>query len=83
MKKYSVLLGPIGRTSEEESSATGLNAKVASYIPPLTALIESGKIKPLPFQIAGEGFEAIPNEVKLQNTGQNAGKKIIVKIANE
>jgi NADPH-dependent curcumin reductase CurA len=60
-----------------------LNIKLASYIPSLTALIENGKIKPNAVEIAGEGLEAIPKAIELQNKGQSAGKKIVVKIATE
>ena len=89
---YRVELGPIGR--EPTPAATGaestsikydseLNKKLASYIPPLTALIESGKFKPNALEIVGEGFEAIASALELQSKGQSAGKKIVVKIANE
>jgi hypothetical protein len=37
-------------------------------------------VKPLGVQLAGTGFEAVPEAIEISNAGSRGGKKIVVKL---
>jgi len=74
---YRIKLGSIGQSGE---SAEATTKDLASYIPYLESYLEEGSIRPLGVLLAGTGFEAVPEAIKLQDAGGKAGKKIVVKL---
>lgn len=77
IKAYRILLGSIGQSGERGEVITN---DIVSFIPPLERLLEEGSLKPLAVQIAGTGFEAVPEAIKIQNAGSKGGKKVVVKL---
>jgi len=71
------MLGAIGQSGEKAEAITG---DIASYIPYLEAYLAEGSIKPQGLQLAGTGFEAVPEAIKLHDAGSKGGKKIVVKL---
>jgi len=81
-KMCRIALGPIGRTGKDISpKAPHINQHIESFIPVLSALIESGRLKPQEIESAGQGFEAIPKAVELVGMGKGGAKKFVVKLA--
>jgi hypothetical protein len=74
---YRIMLGSIGQSGEKAEVTTN---DIASYIPYLESYLEEGSIKPLGVQLAGTGFEAVPEAIKVSNAGSRGGKKIVVKL---
>jgi len=74
---YRIMLGAIGQSGEKAEAITG---DIASYIPYLEAYLAEGSIKPQGLQLAGTGFEAVPEAIKLHDAGSKGGKKIVVKL---
>ena len=46
----------------------------------IVGLVETGKVVPNEYQIAGEGFESISDAVKKQLQSGGAGGKFVVKL---
>jgi hypothetical protein len=74
---YRITLGSIGQSGEKAEAVT---EDIASYIPYLEAYLEEGSVKPLGVQLAGTGFEAVPEAIGISNAGSKGGKKIVVKL---
>jgi hypothetical protein len=74
---YRIILGTIGQSGEKAEATTGA---IASYIPCLEGYLAEGSIKPMGVQLAGTGFEAVPEAIKLNDAGSKGGKKIVVKL---
>jgi hypothetical protein len=74
---YRIMLGKIGQSGEKAEAITN---DIAGYIPFLEGYLEEGSIKPLGVQLAGTGFEAVPEAIKISNAGSKGGKKIVVKL---
>lgn len=79
VEPYRVMLGPIGRPE-----ATKLDAQLASYIPLIVSLIESGKVVPAEYEIIGEtGFDSVLEAYAYQGAGKGGNKKVLVKLQDE
>jgi hypothetical protein len=77
---YRIALGSIGRTGADTQSPA-LNGKIASYIPKLTAALETEKLKPQKFEIFAEhGLEGVPQAVADVSAGKMGGTKCVVKL---
>jgi NADPH:quinone reductase-like Zn-dependent oxidoreductase len=74
---YRIRLGSIGQSGERSEAIT---KDIASYIPYLESYLKEGSIRPLGVLLAGTGFEAVPEAIKLLDAGGRAGKKIVVKL---
>ena len=74
---YRAKLGVIGRTEEDEDVAW-TNEQIELYVPFLTRLLESGKLRPNEFNIVGKGFEDIPKAIEIQQKGESGGAKVVV-----
>ena len=74
---YGIMLGSIGQSGEKAEAITN---DIASYIPYLEGYLGEKSIKPLGVQLAGTGFEAVPEAIKINNAGSKGGKKIVVKL---
>lgn len=72
---YRIKLGGIGQSGETAEATT---RDIASYIPYLESYLEEGSIRPLGVLLAGTGFEAVPEAIKLQDAGGRAGKKLLL-----
>ena len=75
MKVTEIELGPIGRDEAKE-----LNDKLAAYIPVLLNLINSGKLKPNEYEVAGGGFGDLAKAVEHQQKGTSAGSKVLIEL---
>jgi hypothetical protein len=76
-----IKLGQLGRT--DNAIALEVNSAVASFIPKLEKLLESGTLKPLDYFVAGEGFEGVLEGLKVLNEGGGKGKKIVVRLQSD
>ena len=74
---YRTELGVGGRTEEDEKVAS-TNEQLESYIPFLTGLLDTGKLRPNEFKVVGTGFEDIPKAVEIQQKGASGGAKVVV-----
>ena len=74
---YRTELGVIGRTRDDEV-VVWTNEQLESYIPFLTRLLDTGKLRPNEFKVVGTGFEDIPKAVEIQQRGGSGGAKVIV-----
>ena len=74
---YRTELGVIGRTRDDEV-VVWTNEQLESYIPFLTRLLDTGKLRPNEFKVVGNGFEDIPKAVEIQQRGGSGGAKVIV-----
>ncbi len=80
---YRTELGVAGRT-EEDAKAASTNEQLESYIPFLTHLLTTGKLRPNDFKVVGAGFEDIAKAVEIQQKGSSGGAKVVVDLqANE
>ena len=75
MSVDQVALGPIGKPKAKD-----LNGKLVKYIPILSKLINSGKIKPNEAQVFGQGFEKLAAAVEHQQKGTGAGSKVVIEL---
>ena len=75
---YRVALGPIGRTEGQAGADTTLDDDVASYVPFLSQLLETRKLRPNEFKVVGSGFEGVPEAIALQQKGAMGGLKVLV-----
>ena len=75
MSVDQVALGPIGKPEAKD-----LNGKLVKYIPILSELINSGKIKPNEAQVFGQGFEKLAAAVEHQQKGTGAGSKVVIEL---
>jgi len=73
-----IKLGMIGQPGTEEQAVT---KDLESYIPYLETYVEEGKLRPMHYEIVGDGFEAVAEAVKTSNTGKYGGRKCVVKLA--
>lgn len=74
---YRTELGVAGR-DEEDGNVASTNEQLESYIPFLTRLLETGKLRPNEFKVVGKGFEDVPKAVEIQQKGASAGAKVVV-----
>jgi hypothetical protein len=75
---YRITLGMIGQSGVEQGIVT---ENIQTYIPSLEVYIEEGKLKPMDYEIVGEGFEAVSEAIELSNSGKYGGRKCVVKLA--
>jgi len=74
----AVSLGPVGRPEAKE-----LNADIASYIPFLYAMLDSGKLTGSEsITVGAPGLESIPEAYAYQKAGKGVNKKVIVNISD-
>jgi hypothetical protein len=77
-----VELGEIGR--EGNAHMEKVNKDIASFIPKLEKLLESGALKPMEYEfIDGANFEPVLKGLDLFSTRKSDGKKIVVRVAQE
>ena len=74
---YRTELGVAGRTEEDAKAAT-TNEQLESYIPILTHLLATGKLRPNELKVVGAGFEDISKAVEIQQKGASGGTKVVV-----
>lgn len=73
---YLVRLGLIGRDDAPE-----VNESIASYIPGIGKLFESGHLLPSPYvEIGAGGFGAALEALEYQKLGSAGSKKVVVKL---
>lgn len=73
---YLIRLGLIGRDEAPE-----VNDAIASYIPGLRRLFESGNLRPSPYiEIGAGGFGAVLEALEYQKSGSAGSKKVVVKV---
>lgn len=76
---YEIKLGGLGRPESKE-----LNSLMEKYIPILAKLVENGKVKPLEYELVGDGgFEDIIKAYKHKAGGASGQRKIVVKVQDE
>jgi hypothetical protein len=80
-RPYRIDLGKLGRSGELIADRT--DRQVTSFIPELQKLFASGDLKPLDFEIGGEGFEGVAKGLELLKSGKVKGKKIVVRVQDE
>ena len=78
-RTHLVKLGGVGRPE-----ATELNEKLATYIPVITSLLQSGKLLPAEYEVIGNGgFEDAVKAYHHQLSGAGGSRKVVVKIQDE
>lgn len=77
---YRVRLGHIGR-HEEGSQQQESNRVLEDAIVHLERFLADGKIKPMEWEVIGNGFGDVAGAVKLFDSGKLGSKKGLVKIA--
>jgi hypothetical protein len=77
---HRIKLGQIGRFDEGDEQVL-LNKQLADAIPKLESLLIAGKIKPMEWEIVGNGFESVGDSVKIFDSGKLGGKKGLVKLS--
>jgi hypothetical protein len=75
---YRITLGMIGQSGVAQDIVT---KNIQTYIPSLEAHIEEGELKPMDYEIVGEGFEAVSEAIKVSNSGKYGGRKCVVKLS--
>lgn len=76
-KTHQVELGPVGRPEADD-----LNAKIASYIPVIVGLIQSGKLLPGEYEVIGEGgFDDAVKAYTHQRSGAGGSRKVVVRVS--
>ena len=78
-----VKLGLIGRQGDDIKEAPTINQEIASYIPLLSRLLETGKLRPNELKVFGTSFEDIAEAVGIQQKAANGGAKVIVDLQAE
>lgn len=77
---YRAKLGPIGRAEGVAGADTKLDDDIASYIPILSHLLETGKLQPNRFKVVSTGFEGVAEAVETQQKGAAGGLKVVVNL---
>ena len=75
---YRVELGPIGRAEGQSGGDMALDDALASYIPFLSRLLDTGKLRPNASKIVSTGFEGVGPAVEVQQKGAMGGLKAVV-----
>ena len=81
-KTYRTKLGEIGRAEGQAGADMTLDDALASYIPFLSRLLETGQLRPNASKIVSTGFEGVAPAVELQQKGTMGGVKVVVALQN-
>ena len=77
---YRAKLGLLGRTGDDIKTWPTINEEVASFIPFLSGLLESGKLRPNEVKVVGSGLASIPPAIEAEQKGASSGAKIVVEL---
>ncbi|KAI9893972.1 MAG: hypothetical protein M1814_004742 [Vezdaea aestivalis] len=79
-----ISLGPIGASGDDDLKANPtINEDIADYIPKIEGMFAKGTLKPLDYELVGEGLESVIKAIELVNAGKGGGKKYVVRIQQE
>lgn len=77
-----VKLGAIGKSGDEQQRE--ITADIATFIPQLEKLLDSGQLKPMEYEIIGDvGFKGILQALDVYNNRKGGTSKIVVRVAKE
>lgn len=74
----------IGKSGEALAHEPTFNDDLASYIPAIYGLLESGKMRPNEVSVVEKGgFEGIADAYAIQQKSQGGGGKIVITLQDE
>jgi len=77
-----VTLGAIGKSADELQRE--VTAAIATFIPQLEKLLESGQLKPMEYEVVGDvGIKEVLKALDFYQKKKGSTKKIVVKVAEE